>query len=143
MNREAELVFYIKLLEKELEVMKRHALKLSYYRFSSKPGEITFFLSIKSDHKDGLISKIRKHVEDGNDIEAEAKDYTLSVNSDRKKGERLPGFSGKPYWFNEKEGTLKLKEYYSNGRENFPESGRKETTVAGTSQNTKERSCGA
>jgi superfamily I DNA and/or RNA helicase len=123
MNREAELVFYIKLLEKELEVMKRHALKLSYYRFSSKPGEITFFLSIKSDHKDGLISKIRKHVEDGNDIEAEAKDYTLSVNSDRKKGERLPGFSGKPYWFNEKEGTLKLKEYYSNGRENFPESG--------------------
>lgn len=98
-NRKAvkdELDFYSKLLEKELEIIDEQSLKLQYDSFERK-GNNEIVFKIKPNVKNSSIDNIKKHIDEGNDINSEGFGYEVSSNAEREKNKNKVGFAGKPY----------------------------------------------
>jgi superfamily I DNA and/or RNA helicase len=99
-NRSAvreELWFYEELLKKEKEVIRKHSIRLQYYKcvINGNGDGITFY--IEFDEKYSSIGAILKHIDEGNDVNSDGFEYVLSTKADRKPNNEEFKFSGKPY----------------------------------------------
>ena len=94
-NREAtkeKLDFYKELIDKEIDVIRSHSLKLQYSKFEVKGNEIHF--TLKENEKCTTRAGILKHIDDGNDVNADPIKYIVS--SDGNVGKESVSFVGTP-----------------------------------------------
>ena len=80
-NREAikdRLGFYKELVDKEIEVIQSHSLKLQYSSIEVVGNEVHFIL--KENEKCTSRAGILKHIDDGNDVNADSVRYIVSAN---------------------------------------------------------------
>lgn len=116
-----ELGFYSELLKKELDVIASNSLRLQFTRHEVKDDEITFW--IKPNENFSSVGAIQGHVEEGNDINSEGFEYIISAKADRKQVKEKNGFSGKPYFYDNKLGILKIKDCEHLKKESIPKDG--------------------
>ena len=82
-NREAtqkELDFYDKLLDKEIEEIRNHSLKIQYDDFEVKGNEIHF--AIVENEKCTSNAGINQHIDNGSDVNADPIRYVISPNGE-------------------------------------------------------------
>ena len=82
-NREAtkkELDFYDEVLDKEIEVIKNHSLKIQYSNFVVKGNEIHF--TIVENDKCTSNAGINQHIDNGSDVNADPIRYVVSANGE-------------------------------------------------------------
>ena len=82
-NREAtknHLDFYDELLDKEIEVIKNHSLKIQYSNFEVKGNEIHF--TIFENEKCTSKAGINQHIDNGSDVNADPIRYVVSTNGE-------------------------------------------------------------
>lgn len=129
-NREAteeELDFYEKLIDKEIEVVQKHSLKLQYDKFEVKGNEVHFSLveNEKCTSKPGIYS----HIENGNDVNADPVRYVLSSGGNISKnpisfiGTPIELDTSKSVNKGEKRYVFKIKDFQYLKKEELPSSG--------------------
>ncbi|MEY4906224.1 MAG: hypothetical protein RLZZ292_4039, partial [Bacteroidota bacterium] len=91
-----ELDFYKELLEKEIQVIEKNALKIQYTKFEVNQDEITFFIKL-SENENANLGFIQRHIETGNAPNSEGILYMVSANANRKQIKNPIEFTGKPY----------------------------------------------
>ena len=82
-NREAtkeKLDFYDKLLDKEIEVIQKHSLKIQYNNCVIDGNEIHFYLV--ENEKCTSIAGINQHIDNGDDVNADPIRYVVSSNGE-------------------------------------------------------------
>lgn len=128
-NREAtneELKFYEELIDKEIEVIRNHSLKLQYDNFEVKGNEIHF--SIIKNEKCTSNAGVLQHIENGNDVNADPIRYIVS--SDGSVGKNPVSFVATPMDYEErsadkgeKKYTFKIKDFQYFKKSEAPFSG--------------------
>ena len=82
-NREAtkeELDFYDELLDKEIDVIKNHSLKIQYSKFEVKGNEIHF--DIVKNEECTSDAGINQHIDNGSDVNTDPIRYVVSANGE-------------------------------------------------------------
>jgi len=82
-NRDAtkkELDFYDELLDKEIDVIKNHSLKIQYSNFEVRGNEIHF--AIVENEKCTSNAGINQHIDNGSDVNADPIRYVVSANGE-------------------------------------------------------------
>ena len=109
-----KLDFYDELLDKEIEVIREHSLKIRYKKFEVKGNEIHF--SVVENEKCTSSAGINQHIENGNDINADPIRYVVSSNGEIEK--EPVSFIGTPMDFvnvssdkNERRYIFKIKDH--------------------------------
>jgi serine/threonine protein kinase len=90
-----ELNFYSELLNREIKEIEEKSLRLQYYNYKIEGDGITFF--IKPNEKNSDKGLILKHIEEGNDVNAEGFEYEICANAEKKQNKEKIEFAGKPY----------------------------------------------
>ncbi len=109
-NREAtqkDLDFYDELLDKEIEVIRNHSLKIQYDDFVIKGNEIHF--TIVENDKCTSNAGIYQHIESGSDVNADPIRYVVSFNGEI--GKEPLSFVGTPMELEEM-GSGKIEKRY-------------------------------
>ena len=94
-NARVELDFYEELMDKEIEVIRKNSLRLQYDNFEVKDNEVHF--SIVENEKCSSPANIWRHIDNGNDVNADPIRYVVSENG--KIGKKPVKFIGTPLYF--------------------------------------------
>lgn len=129
-----DLKFYRELLEEELKVIDKNSLRVRYSKFETKGSdEIVFTVTL--DDKYSTAGFIKKHCDDGNDVNSDGFEYVVSPTADVKQNKNNRScFAGKPYKFEkcdnakdktstDNEYSLKIKDCEYLKKEEIPQSG--------------------
>lgn len=102
-----KLDFYDELLDKEIQVIRNHSLKIQYSKYKVVGNEIHF--SVVQNEKCTSLAGIYKHIENGNDVNADPIRYVLSANGEI--GKDPVSFIGTPIYLDD-ENLDKDKNHY-------------------------------
>ncbi len=91
-----ELDFYKELLEQEIKVIEKNALRIQYTKFEINHDEITFFIKL-SENENANLGFLQSHIETGNAPSSDGILYMVSANANRKQIKNPIEFTGKPY----------------------------------------------
>lgn len=103
-----ELKFFKDLIEKELEVIEKNALKLKYSKFDKKGNQIWFTIDI--DDKYSPIGFIFNHIRNSLPPNEDEFEYIVSATADKKQMKNPLRFSGIAYDFDIKKRIIKFKD---------------------------------
>lgn len=92
-----KLDFYDELLDKEIEVIRNHSLKIQYSKYKVVGNEIHF--SVVQNEKCTSLAGIYKHIENGNDVNADPIRYVVSANGEI--GKDPVSFIGTPIYLDD------------------------------------------
>lgn len=124
-NREAtreDLEFYEKLIKKEIDVIRKHSLKVQYDRFEVRGNEVHFY--VVDNENCTAIAGIHQHIDNGNDVNADPIRYIVSSNGNI--GKTPVSFVGTPMDFDDKDRgkfVFKIKDYQYFDKNKTPVSG--------------------
>lgn len=87
-----KLEFYKELIDKEIDIIQKNSLKIQYSKFEVKGNEVRF--TWKENGKCTSRAGILKHIDEGNDVNADPIKYIVSSNGNI--GKEPTSFVGKP-----------------------------------------------
>lgn len=90
-----KLDFYDELMDKEIEVIRNHSLRIQYDQFEVRGNEVHF--SVVENEKCSTPAGIWQHIDQGNDVNADPIRYVVSANGDI--GKNPVSFIGTPLFF--------------------------------------------
>jgi superfamily I DNA and/or RNA helicase len=123
-NRKAvreQLVFYKKLLNKEIEVIESKSLRVRYHRCDIDGDVVSFYLTLTEKYSS--VGSIQTHIEEGNSIDSEGFSYLVSATAAPKKKNEAADFSGKPFDYDTSNSVLKIKDCERLDSSTIPPSG--------------------
>ena len=117
----SEFDFYSELLNEEKKVISKNSLRLIYTDYELVGDEISF--TIYLDEKFSQIGTIKKHIYEGNAVDSEGFEYTLSTNIKKQNDKNALDFAGKPYDYDNDKCILKIKDCERLKSDSIPKSG--------------------